>query len=95
MSVGQYYLVPAKDVCNLGGPLLFFRFWHLFTCILVVPYRSQVFLYLQLFWVSAFGRPSPMLEGISFGWALIGFAVKSLLKKKKNDVQPKTTADSQ
>ena len=82
VSVGQYYLLLAKDVYNLGGPLSVFRFWHIFTCILVVPYRSQVFLYLQLFGVSVFGKASPMLEGIGFGWALIGFAVKSLFPQK-------------
>ena len=58
MSVRQYYLLPAKDVYNLGGPLSVFRFRHLFTCILVVPYRSQVFLYIynSLGYSIGFGR---------------------------------------
>ena len=63
-----------------------FRFRHLFTCNLVVPYRSQVIsgflIHQQLFGVSVLGEPSPMLEGIGFGWAPIGFAVQSLFRKK-------------
>ena len=89
MSVGQYYLLPAKDVYNLGGPLSILRFWHLFTCILVVPYRSQVFLYSYnflgyRFWVSH--HPCYRF------WV---YRFCSQITFSKNDVQPKTTADSQ
>ena len=38
-------------------------------------------MHLQLFGVSALGGASPMLEGIDFGWAPIGFAVNSLFQK--------------
>ena len=86
MSVGQYCLIPTKDIYNLGGPLSVFRFPHLFTCILDyfggTLSVSGFLIHLQLFGVSVLGRPSPMLEGIGFGWAPIGFAVKSLLKNE-------------
>ena len=75
VCVGQYYLLPAKNVYNLGGPLSVFRFQHLFACIWVVPYRSQLFVYIYLFGVSVLGGPSPMLEGIGFGWAPIDVAM--------------------
>ena len=65
MNVGQYYLLPAKDVYKLGGPLSVFRFRHLFTCIWVVHGGtlsvSGCLVHLQLFGASVLGGPLSIL----------------------------------
>ena len=67
-------LLPAKDVYKLGGPLSGF----LVFASLYMYFGGT--LSVSGFLIPTTLRPSPMLEGIGFGWAPIGFAVKSLFQ---------------
>ena len=80
MNVGQYYLLPTKNVYRwtpIGFQVSASPYMYLGGTLSV----SGFLIHLQLFGVSVLGEPSPMLEGISFGRAPIGFAVKSLFQK--------------